>query len=431
MPNRTQLLALFETGDQLNQAAFEALLNSIVVQENLEDDIPGLSTAISHPWDGVKYSALGSSITWQANSFVSVLNTLLGSTGQNLGQSGERITPTGDIYTSASQIASDSQLILLDACVNDFIQGAPLGTIADTTPATFHGALYAIVQDILSANPGRQIVFCTQYGFVYNSVGWNAANANGVTLVQWNDAIRAAAKRMGVGCCEIDLVSGMGGPLVDTFTTDGLHIDNPVGADRYAQTLANYLKLIPRGDEVTAPASGWNLSPALLADLTGLGATGDALTFPGALDFTITNGGYCSFVCTKSGCNAIQFDVTGNSASYITVARGATGFSAVGGYTFDIMSFAFRFVTADGSAPANNAFSSDAGMNKTRFRVANVNGTFRIEAWDGTAWIVGGSWTVADQSAFTAGFKEQNQVGFVTTAESAVFSNIQVGTYVP
>lgn len=205
---------------------------------------------VLNPWQGRKWTALGTSITSEGY-YTGPLATLLGATLTNLGVTGGHLSvPAGggglEIYNSITSIPSDAELVTLESAINDFGRASPLGTMSDTTTATFYGALLKAGEDILAANAQRVLVYITPYAIsstVYpSSANWNTANANGNTLVQFQQAVRDVAWRL--GCPVIDLAeSNIGAQTASLYLSDGLHL-NTAGGVRMAQVIYDRLLFV-------------------------------------------------------------------------------------------------------------------------------------------------------------------------------------------
>ena len=163
---------------------------------------------LANPWAGRRWAALGTSITI-GGLYTGPLAALLGATLTNLGISGGRISGPAsgggfEIYNAVANVPADADLVTIEAGINDFRTSVPLGTPADITTATFHGALFKAGADILASNPQRVLVYLTPYA---NSEGsapdWDTPNANGNTLAQFQQAVRDIARRL--GCPVIDI----------------------------------------------------------------------------------------------------------------------------------------------------------------------------------------------------------------------------------
>lgn len=206
-----------------------------------------LGGAIGNPWTGRKWAALGTSITAQ-DLYTAPLAAVLDLTLVNLGVSGGHLSlPTIgggglEIYDQIASIPSDADLVTLEAGVNDFIRASSLGTLADTTTATFYGALHKTGIDILAANPLRTLAFFTPYSIeAGGSADWNTENANADTFVQFQQAVRDVARRLGCPVIDVGAESGISAQTASIYLSDGLHL-NSAGGQRFAQFAADRLR---------------------------------------------------------------------------------------------------------------------------------------------------------------------------------------------
>lgn len=206
------------------------------------------SSGISNPWAGRRWTALGTSIT-AAGLYTGPLAAQLGATLTNLGYSGGRISGPAsggglEIYTRVASVPADAELITMEAGINDFRTSVPLGTPADITTATFHGALFRAGADILAVNPRRVLVYLTPYA---NSEGsapdWDTPNANGNTLVQFQQAVRDIAARLGCPVIDVGAESGLSAQTATFYLSDGLH-PNAAGGKRMADFIYDRLLFV-------------------------------------------------------------------------------------------------------------------------------------------------------------------------------------------
>lgn len=417
LATRSALKATFQTGDPLDQTAFE----------NLIDSVP-INSEVANPWNGVVWAALGTSITSQA-LWTGPLGTLIGTTGTNLGVSGASLSssssngPSG-IYNQITNIPSTAELVLLEIGINDFRGNATLGTITSTNSNTFYGAIYNAVVAILTASPRAKVVLITPYGNNDSDPRWNVANSNSNTWQQFCDAVRESGKRLGVAVCDIATLSGIGGLTSSIYMSDGIHI-NATGGTLYANTVYEFLRTIKRG--VAQVSSGWTLSDAVIADIGGFRATPTAIT-AGVLTYTKSaDYGVLWFGSTSQ--NAMQFDCSSNPTSHLAIGYGSSGAIAFGSYTGATLAFRIDS-TGNIATSAIVASSGPLGNSATRFRLAVLNGVVRFEFWNGSVWTLDTQLSISAQSAYTSGYKENVRVGVVVNASSSVaFSNIKVGTY--
>lgn len=208
---------------------------------------------------GLKWAALGTSITAQGN-YTSALATLSGMALTNLGVSGASIGANSHygslgIYNQIANIPTDTQVVTIEAGTNDFGAGAnsaentPLGTLGDTTTATFYGALYAAIVAIRARAPNAMIVFLSTYSatsaFASHAIG--TTNYRGNTLVQFQQAFEDVAKYTGYPLIDVGRRSGLGYFMSASLTSDGLHINGAGGAIHATYDYEDFLRLARAG----------------------------------------------------------------------------------------------------------------------------------------------------------------------------------------
>lgn len=233
-----------------------------------------LNEAAPNWWKGKRWAALGTSIT-QSGIYADPLAILLDVELSNLGVAGGRIGahPAGgglEISARLADVSVDADLVTIEAGINDFRSGVPLGTVADVTAATFHGALFKAGADLLAANPARVIGFMTPYTTV-DAAGpdWRTPNANGNTLLQFQTAVREAARRLGCPVLDVGGESGIGAQSASLSLADGLH-PTPSGGFRIAQYLNDKLRVMRPWQRAVAtpvfnPGSGSYSTPQTVA----------------------------------------------------------------------------------------------------------------------------------------------------------------------
>ena len=202
--------------------------------------IDGLGTEYFH---GKKWAALGTSITAQ-NKYVPPLALLLGATAQNLGVSGASLASGAHygslgIYNKITDIDVDTSLVTLEAGINDFgTDNSTLGSLGDTTTATFYGALYAAGVAIKTQAPNAEIVFITPYGgHSTHATHRNfRTNSNGETLFEYQKAVKEVAGQLGIACIDAGSITDIGYLTADQWTSDGLHLSSEGGV-KYAQAV--------------------------------------------------------------------------------------------------------------------------------------------------------------------------------------------------
>lgn len=197
---------------------------------------------------GKKWAALGTSITAQGQ-YTSALASSSGMVLTNLGVSGGEIGgTTPEIYDAVASISSDTEIVTIEAGINDFGDDATtLGALGDTTTATFYGALYATVVAIRSQAPDAKIVFFTPYsgGISHATHRHGITNGKGNTLVQFQRAVEEVAKYTAYPAIDVGQRAGIGLFTAADYMSDDLHINAPGGA-RYAAFALDGLRELSR-----------------------------------------------------------------------------------------------------------------------------------------------------------------------------------------
>ena len=148
------------------------------------------------------------------------------------------------------ELDEDSDIILVFGGTNDFGHGdAPLGTAADRTEYTFHGACNLLCERLIRRFPDKLIVFMGPlHRLVENDPAGTPGRKPGPvgTLYDYCRIIQETTKRYGIPYLDMLAVSGMT-PLIpeqkELFMPDGLH-PNDAGHTRIAQRLAAFLKTL-------------------------------------------------------------------------------------------------------------------------------------------------------------------------------------------
>ena len=216
------------------------------------DGVSAFSSDGSAALVGMKWTALGDSITIGAQytgplaSKSNMVLTNAGVSGASLGEgihSGSLV-----IYNAIATIPIDSELVTVFAGINDFAANmTPLGTLGDTTTATFYGALYAAVVAIYARASAAKIVFLVPYGgdsrFPNHTLF--ATNANSNTLTQFQTAVLDVGAALGLPCINVGQESGIGYLTGTANLSDGLH-PNATGGALIADYMFDELKRLVR-----------------------------------------------------------------------------------------------------------------------------------------------------------------------------------------
>lgn len=148
-------------------------------------------------------------------------------------------------------IAAD--MVVVFGGVNDYIHGdAPFGEIGDTTPATYCGGVYFLMNYLRQTYEGKPIVFMTPARcFLRKEVDDRVVSTHarkrpgiGKPLRPYVDAILETAKLFNIPT--LDLYNDLGldphdPEIFDTYTMDGLHF-NDAGHAVIAQKLKAFIE---------------------------------------------------------------------------------------------------------------------------------------------------------------------------------------------
>ena len=143
-------------------------------------------------------------------------------------------------------------MVIVYGGVNDYIHGdAPFGELGDTTPATFCGGVYFLMNYIRENYENKPVVFMTparcflRGGEVDDLVP--SAHAKkivpGKALIAYVDVIKETAKQFDISVLDLyhDLGIDPHDPKdYDTYTADGLHF-NDAGHEVLAQKLRDFI----------------------------------------------------------------------------------------------------------------------------------------------------------------------------------------------
>ena len=149
---------------------------------------------------------------------------------------------------------TSADMVIVFGGVNDYIHGdAPFGEIGDTTPATYCGSVYFLMNYLKETYANKPIVFMTparcflrhQVDDLYPSVH-SARYVPGKPLLPYVEVIQETAKQFGYPV--LDLYHDLGldphdPEIFDTYTLDGLHF-NDVGHGVIAQKLKEFIEAL-------------------------------------------------------------------------------------------------------------------------------------------------------------------------------------------
>lgn len=200
-------------------------------------------------WDNKTGDFLGDSITAQGQ-YTAKMTSLYGITVNNYGVSGTCISNVnGSNYFAArvSTMSTSCDFVFMLGGTNDWGLGAPLGTKTDTTVDTFYGGLYATLSALRERFPTKPIFVSTilqrDWTQTQDQSSGIDSNANGNSVMEFNEAIIYMAHRFGAIVIDGFGESGICIPNITTYTNDRLHL-NATGGTRYATYIKDVMETI-------------------------------------------------------------------------------------------------------------------------------------------------------------------------------------------
>ena len=194
----------------------------------------------SGAWDGATGDFLGDSLTEQGY-FTGAMTSLYGVVVNNYGVSGttiSNINPSNMFSTRISSMSTSCDFVFVLGGTNDWGLKAPLGAKNALTYGNydnFYNALYTTLTDLRARFQTKPIFISTIPQRNWQGGGQASGifnNGNGVTLMEFNDAIKYVANI--IGATVIDAFeSGITTQNLSVYTPDNLHF-NAVGGARFA-----------------------------------------------------------------------------------------------------------------------------------------------------------------------------------------------------
>lgn len=206
---------------------------------NVEITIPDSGdNAVRGIWGGKKFTAFGTSITYLCRNYgggyLEIIKSRNGfDSYRNSGVSGAAMANNtangnGINHKIRNTDISDSDLVVIECCTNDFKLNVSIGTVGqmgdsefDTT--TFCGALRDSIEYILTTNPTKHILLITDPQRDNEDYDVNYTNSTGHKLIDYVDALHSIAELYGLPVCDWYRTSGINARTLDTYTVDGLH----------------------------------------------------------------------------------------------------------------------------------------------------------------------------------------------------------------
>lgn len=151
----------------------------------------------------------------------------------------------------AFDMDTSADMVVVYGGVNDYIHGdAPFGQLGDTTPATFCGGVYFLMNYLRETYGEKPVIFLAPARcFLRKEVDDRVASTHakklpgGKPLLDYVDAMLATAKKFRIPVLDLyrDLGLDPHDPAVfDTYTVDGLHF-NDAGHAVLAQRLQEFI----------------------------------------------------------------------------------------------------------------------------------------------------------------------------------------------
>ena len=211
----------------------------------------GSGTAVINPFKDKVANFLGDSQT-EVNSHKTKIyhewvKEILGlSTINNYGISGTTIAKKSSTDTTAmcvrySNMDSTADLICVMGGVNDRWFNNPMGSMNDTDPTTFYGAMDTLCQGLYNKYPGKTIIFITPTE--QNNANCNNANTTGYTATDFANAMKRVCAKYCMKVFDANTTLGIYPQITENgkvYTTDKLHLNNK-GHELLGKSLANFI----------------------------------------------------------------------------------------------------------------------------------------------------------------------------------------------
>jgi len=147
----------------------------------------------------------------------------------------------------------EADIIVVYGGVNDYIHGdAPFGQIGDTTPATFCGGVYFLMNFIKTQYPGKTVVFMTPARLYYDGMDGSKPSfrpqktPDAKPLLAYIDAVEKTAAKFEIPVLNLYEKLGIDPTKPEDkekYTVDGLHF-NDAGHHIMAARLQEFLEAL-------------------------------------------------------------------------------------------------------------------------------------------------------------------------------------------
>ena len=216
---------------------------------SLKDQLKEKPSVVRHSWTGKKLTVVGTSIA-KNSGFALMVSQALKMELLNLAVSGGTISNAGangarKVRKAAKRIPPDSDLVIVEAGINDFGQDAKLGRFRDSRPATFYGALRDLAKIIRNTAPSAEVVFLTPFSAGHDRPNHNSekVGSDGNRLENFQKAVRDIANSEGMKFIDVGRGAGINIETASFYTDDGLH-PNKNGANQIAIYVVSELRRI-------------------------------------------------------------------------------------------------------------------------------------------------------------------------------------------
>lgn len=198
-------------------------------------------------WNNKNMAMFGDSIVWYdgqisgqglVKGYLSNMSDLIKFNSMlNYGHNGGCIAETlsdsfTDVVTVVTQTDfSNIDLAIIEGGTNDFYNNIPLGDIGTVYDSnfdinTFYGAYRKIIEHILSSNPKTQIVLFTPLQRDCQEYNIETVNTAGHKLIDYVNAIKKIGEMYSEPIFDQYNISGVNIKTLNTYTMDGLHLNN-------------------------------------------------------------------------------------------------------------------------------------------------------------------------------------------------------------
>lgn len=209
---------------------------------------------------GKKVLFFGDSITAAANSYADMVGTKGGCTVIKKGRVNSPIAQTVNELAPSfyeryqSEVINNGQVpdvIIIFGGVNDYSQGAIIGSSGEFSGTTVYGAIKTMIYNIQVKFPNARIVFLTPLLSSWESTAYDYTSNGKGDLRAYRAAIKEAAAFYGCYTLDIYLLTNMN-PF-NGYTQEALYLGpagydgvhpNATGHDRIATVVTNFLNTI-------------------------------------------------------------------------------------------------------------------------------------------------------------------------------------------